>query len=260
MAQLYKAFLLTLVLSTIANHAQATELTYYVVEKQSRPFQIEANGQSQGGIITDIVSELSQRLNWQLRIKILPFKRMLQDMDKHKHDSWINYAAPAWGVEGVRGAQNRNLVMPAIMEVKHKLLLRADNSFELSSKEDLWGKTLITLMGFDYPGIDAELQQGLIHRLEVKDHYAAIKAVYAQRGLGFVGMENRILYNMKRENIDASLYKLIDFSDVIPSYKIFLGVSPDFDPQLKQQLQQEFVKMKHEGVVETIIARYTTLL
>ena len=55
-----KGLLRTLGFSFIAlsTHSMASEVNYYVISEQARPFQIEQQGEQHSGIVTDIVSEI----------------------------------------------------------------------------------------------------------------------------------------------------------------------------------------------------------
>ena len=245
-----------LMLWLAAGFVDAKSVTYFVIQDQARPFQIESSGKNHQGIITDIVKEIFSDLGVDLKIKTLPFKRMLVEMHKSKAENWITYGSPAWQGGSETGIQSRFLFNESIMTVKHVMLVKSDKREFFDNVEILKDKTLITLLGFDYPGLDQYFESGLIKQREVKNHAAAIKAVYSDRAYGFVGIDMRINYNLKEERFNRESFKQIDISSLIERYTIHLATSKGFDADLHAEAIKKFAEMKRSGQIEQIINLY----
>ena len=74
-----KGLLRTLGCSFIAlsSYAMASEVNYYVIADQARPFQIEQQGEQHSGIVTDIVSAIFAESDYEVKYHTYPFKRMI---------------------------------------------------------------------------------------------------------------------------------------------------------------------------------------
>lgn len=236
--------------------ANAETVTYFVIKEQARPFQIERDGKNHQGIVTDIVKEIFSDSGIELQIKTLPFKRMLVEMHKAADENWISYGSPAWQGNSETGIQSRFLLNEPVMAVKHILLTKADNPFSYSGPEALKEKSVVTLLGFDYPGLDQYFDNGLIQQVELKNHAAAIKSVYSDRAFGFVEMDVRVMYNLKKEGFRLEDFKQHDVTSLIPAYTIHLATGKGFNAELKAMIMTKFSEMKQSGEIDKIINKY----
>ncbi len=78
-----KGLLRTLGFSFIAlsSYAMASEVNYYVIADQARPFQIEQQGEQHSGIVTDIVSAIFAESDYEVKYHTYPFKRMISVLE-----------------------------------------------------------------------------------------------------------------------------------------------------------------------------------
>lgn len=231
-------------------------LTYYVISKQARPLQIETKGTMHSGVVSDIVFAMLADTPVELKVVTLPFKRMKQEMRLGKHKNWISYGSPAWQSKASNDKQESSLLEP-LLSARHVMITLPDINAPTSSAAAISGGSLITLHGFSYPGLETYLTERSIQRMQVKDHRAAFHSVLAGRGLGFVGIDFKIGYNLKAEQLGRDTFKHHDFSHVLAPYDIHLSHSLSLSPKLKALLQKRLNDLRQQGFIEETIEKYT---
>jgi len=239
-----------LLLATKVN--AVTEVNYMVIQDQAQPFQNHQNKKNHSGIITDIVRKIFSSPEYNVKIHTLPFNRMISMLEKGNIDNWITFGSPNWP-----GVQSANLSKLPVFNVQHSLLTSKQQNFDISSVQDLFGKTVILLHGFDYPGLEEHIATKEIKAIKVKNYKSAFKVVNRLKDkAGFVEMNVRIKYNLKKQALEARNYNLHNFSKVIADYDLHLAMSPNFDKALQQHLDKELTKLQQSGNLEKIIKTY----
>ncbi len=233
---------------------QAQTLTYLSISSQAEPFQII--DQADKGIVTDILDLAVQDLDIALTEQAFPFMRYIRMMHTGNYPLWISYGSPAWQGGDEINIQSRHLSKEKLFDVSHVLVVKADRNLNLYSIEALFGKTVITLNGFSYPGLDEYFTSGEILKVEVKSHESALKAVENSRGVAFIAMKTRALYTIKHEGLDRNDFKFINFSTIIPPYPIHLSYSSGVDEETKLKIDNEISALKKTGQIQQILNFY----
>lgn len=201
----------------------------------------------QTGIVTDVINTLDIP-SIQFEQKVLPFKRMIKSMSLKK-DPWISYGSAAWP-----GPQSTSLSKTPIINVSHVFLTLNDTAY--TSIEDLFGKTIVIIRGFDYPGLEPYFKNGIISGFEVKTHKQAIEAVLKNRAAAFPEMRFRLAYHLKKNDVESSKVKLSDISDVIPDYAINLCFSKTFPRQARLKIESRLKQMQLSDELQDILNNY----
>lgn len=236
--------------STKPNTVKKEIVNYIVTRDQSRPFQIENNGKNHRGIITDIVYEIFRGSNYKVVTHTYPVKRTSQTLETRKHPNWIMYGSPVWPP-----VYSENITAP-LFQIKHSLLTQKSTHFTIPDVETLFGKTLVILFGFDYPGIDKYIKNKKINSYAVKDYLTAFRSVDAGRGLGFVEMKMRIKYNLKILKKNPNNYNFVDFSHVIPPYNIHIALDKQMPSNTQDFVRKRVLELKHNGFVKQTLHKY----
>lgn len=246
-----KIALFLLILISTSSKA-ITEINYMVIQDQAQPFQNHQNKKHHTGIITDIVKEIFSGPEYEVKIHTLPFNRMISMLEKGDIKNWITFGSPNWP-----GVQSVNLSKLPVFNVQHSLLTSTQQDFDINSAEDLFGKTVILLHGFNYPGLEEHIAEKRIKAINVKNYKSAFKVVNRLKDkAGFVEMDVRIKYNLKKEDLATKDYNLHNFSKVIENYDLHLAMSPKFNKELQQHLESELDKLLQSGGLEKIISAY----
>ncbi|QDO84468.1 hypothetical protein FM037_16230 [Shewanella psychropiezotolerans] len=234
--------------------AQAQSLTYLAISSQAEPFQIIA--QPNKGIVTDILAQAVQNLDITFTEQAYPFMRYVRMMHTDHYPLWISYGSPAWQGDSEISIQSRHLSKVKLFDVTHVLVIKADRDFNFYSIEALFGKTVITLNGFSYPGLDEYVATGEIDTLAVRSHESALRAIDNSRGIAFIAMKTRALYTISEAGLDREKFKLIDFSSIIPPYPIHLSYSSTVTEKTKLSIDKAIAELKGSGKVDQIIKFY----
>ncbi|MBW3695231.1 transporter substrate-binding domain-containing protein [Vibrio sp. T187] len=230
----------------------AEPIHYYVIEKQAQPFQIEKNGVTHSGIVTDIVKAVFDDTKYELKYHTYPFNRMITQLEAREQENWITYGSPTWG-----NIQSANLSDIPIYNVKHTLMSSNKKPFEFEDMKDLDDKAVVLLMGFEYPNLDPYIEQGKLAELRVKDYTAAFRVLKRIPGdTVFVEMESRVKYNLAMQKLDPKSFQIQSFSSVIPDYPIHLAFDPKMDQQLQGFINQRLKDLKSSGKLEAIVDSY----
>ncbi|OEF48263.1 amino acid ABC transporter [Enterovibrio norvegicus] len=245
--------LLFAVFAILFSHTASSEvLDYYVVQDQAEPFQIQDKGTNHHGIITDILYKALEGSKYTLDIHTYPFNRMMAEMSSNQHRNWVTYGSPLWG-----DMQSANLSIQPIFDVEHSILSSTNSTFTYKNPEDLDGKVAVLLLGFNYPGLDGEIESGALSEVRVKNHQSAFRVVNRLKDIGgFVEMDLRLQYHLKRLGFTNKDYKLESISNVIPNYGIHIAFSPGIDHEIKEFIDNRLEEMVKKNEIEVIIAKY----
>lgn len=72
-------------------------LHYYIIASQAQPFQIETDGSSHRGIVSDIVEAVFDDSQYEINYHTYPFNRMIDKLDARENPNWVTYGSPSWG-------------------------------------------------------------------------------------------------------------------------------------------------------------------
>ncbi len=223
------------------------KVTYFIADGSSSPFQISTYNSQRVGIVTEVINSIEKH-NIHFSHNILPFKRMIKYM-KNPQVKWITYGSAAWP-----GQQSLSLSKTSIMTVKHSFLTLKSNQY--SQISDLFGKSLVLIHGFDYPGLTAYIEQDKFDIIYVKDHESAIKIIAMGRAVAFPEMNSRLNYHLNNMNLPRDNFSLHYIGDIIADYDINLCFSLNFPELLKENIENILVAMKNDGRLENIVNTY----
>ena len=249
-----KGLLRTLGFSFIAlsSYAMASEVNYYVIADQARPFQIEQQGEQHSGIVTDIVSAIFAESDYEVKYHTYPFKRMISVLEAGGEENWVTYGSPKWGK-----VQSENLSEQPIYTVKHVLVSSSKAPFKFSDMQHIQGRSIVLLLGFDYPNLSPFFENGTVNEMRVKDYEAAYRVLQRTPGdTAFVEMESRVVYNIHHLGLPMGDFQIQSFSAVIPDYAIYLAFSPKMNPKVQSFINKRLAELKSSGKLDDIIKKY----
>lgn len=235
---------LTTLFTSLLSYASPLQVTYYVSDKSSAPIQ---SSQTDDGIITDVIRAITPN-TVDINERVLPFKRMLLEMQSSK-SPWVTYGSAAWP-----GPQSTSLSRTPVLEVSHVMLTKMGNGFATIS--ELFGKSIVLIRGFDYPGLDTYIEQGKFYVMYVKDHYSAIQAVLKGRAVAFPEMAFRLQYHLQQMNVPPSSVEKTDISNIIQDYSINLCFSNAFPYEQRAQFEDNLKELRESGELSNIIRKY----
>lgn len=244
-----------LVLVFVLTQAQAAqEIVYLVVEDKAQPFQVAEDGESLGGIISDMVDAIFAGSRYEVKHQVYPINRLRQVVAEGQVEHWIAYEAVHWQTFG-----NKGLLVEEPLFTTHHVMLscRAELPGNIDTIDQLHGLSLVTLRYFDYQPLDQAVAEGLIKEIPIDRYEAGIQLVTLGRADGFVEMESRLRFNVRKisKKIDDCL-RWIDFSAIIPDFPIYLSVDIDLPPEFRDFIARRIRELRSSGEFDRIVERY----
>jgi hypothetical protein len=128
-------------------------LTYLILADTVSPLMITtADDPMAGGVVTDVVEQIFADTNYAVRPFVVPWQRMTEEMAEG--DDWITYGhRTRCKIE--RGCARSE---EPILQFAHVVVTLVDSSLAVRNHEDLFGRNLLLVDNFHYPGLDRYLE------------------------------------------------------------------------------------------------------
>lgn len=238
----------------LLSQAMAADISYMVIE-QVEPFQLTARGNPMaGGLVTEIVQQVFRDSPHQLHPVAAPARRL----DAMRHSgllpNWLSYGATPWLQPGWQLSQQ------PIFSWRHVLAVPRASRFHYRAIDDLFGKPLILMHGYDYPGLDRYLRsksrQGRISDQRALTQSSAISMLLAGRGVGYVDTELRLVYNLRQLGLSSADFRFYDLSAVIPVIEMHLMYDRSMADGVKTLIDRRLGEMRQSGQLAAIVQHY----
>lgn len=251
-----------LLLGAISSVTLAHSVTYMVLQGTARPLQIEEpNDPLKGGLITEVIVEMFKDAPYKLEILHAPWNRLDRELQAGL-SNWIVYGSHVYedGKRLEAGSLPKSKTLEeAITSIRSTLVSPKSSGFVFNELEDLFGKPLILIFTFDYPGLDEYLQSkvgGPILDQRAQNPEQALQMLVRGRGVGFVEEEIRVRYNMKDFGYDAEDFNFYDFSSVWGSFDLTFQFDENMPEEVVDFMNQRLREMKESGVLDAIVNQY----
>jgi len=241
--------LFILLLVSAQQRADEIKVDYLTISDSAEPLQIK-NDTGYSGIITDIVEKILKD-HATIAYHEYPFLRLKHYILQQKFTNWIIYGSELW----TNSPQSWRISPSHVFIAENTLITKKGFNFE--SEKSLYGKSVILIRGFVYPGLIDLIESGKVNSYRFGDYQAGIKGIIVNRGIGFVGMKTRILYTLKQLELNPDDFELHDISSIIPNYGIHLSFSREFPDSLFEYANKRLEELKKSGFVEETIKKYT---
>ncbi len=228
------------------------EMKYLVVEDLATPFQIATAGTHQGGIITDIVMEIFKGTHIQVKPITFPVKRLHRYVRSGEPGDWIAYDAKVWNTLEDVG----EFIDVPLFTVRHSFLTCAPPPTSFDEAATLTGAQIAILGNFNYPELEALSSRDLLTLVPVENYLRGFNLAINNRVSGFVEMEIRLKYNLKKLEKQSDCLTFVDFSPVIPPYDIFLVMSNSASQDTREFVSNKVRRMRNSGVIDRILGKY----
>ncbi|OZG73352.1 hypothetical protein BTA51_09980 [Hahella sp. CCB-MM4] len=229
-------------------------INYLVVEDLATPFQIASTGVHKGGIISDIVDEVFSDSDYEIKAVTYPVKRLHLFVRESNPGLWITYDAKVWNSMADVG----HMIDAPLFTVKHSFLTCSPPVVPFTDDAALYGAQIAILDNFDYPELEQLASNGRLTLVPVENYQRGFNLVTAHRVSGFVEMEIRLKYNLKKYDTRADCLTFLDFSPIIAPYDIYLVVSNTASPDTIQFIRERILHMRESGEIKAILGRYQT--
>lgn len=244
---IFLAFLFIAALSPEASQADETTKTFRLnVSPNGYPPYLIVDQATPSGIMWDVFSLIASRIGYTVEAVKIPRKRV----DELLFDGYFDGTPRA--IEWTKHPEDFVFTAP-IVTVEEVFFVPRGSDLTYEKPEDLFGKTIVTPLGYYYPVLQPHFESGAIKRFEVprdRDmftfarHNDRFDAIVAERRLG-----QWILRNLGLRDEFVSLPKnLTQFGYRIMLRKEFADLIEPFNEELR--------RIQENGELEAILANY----
>ncbi|QFT21488.1 Bacterial extracellular solute-binding protein, family 3 [Pseudomonas sp. THAF187a] len=219
-------------------------LRFAVIEGWAMPMMQFVDGQTTTGILYDLYMHLAQKVGRDAELVLIPRLRAQSARARGEIDVHC-YVNPSWHQDS-----HHQYIWSQPLLVHHDLIVgrSAEPDFTL---EKLHGQRLGTVLGFNYPGLQALFDSARVHREDVRTQALVMEKLEAGRYRYAVSNNLSLDWFNRHRSKAERLHALGEISsDLI---YCLVRDAPDVPTQA---LLGALVQMKQDGELEAILARY----
>ena len=210
-----------------------------------------------GGLFTEILKKVFADSEYVIEPTIMPWQRMKEEF--RRTDNWVTYGFRE-GFEADIPFELSNILIFPFNQVAATL---ADNKLVIEKPEDLFGKTIILVENFHYPGLDPYLTNptegsgsGQIQSVRAFSPETAMQMLKHRRGEAVFDWQARLVYNLPAANLKMDEIRFQDASEIIPLNQMYFAYSPRWPMSFKQFINTRLQTLKDDGTLDVILKKY----
>lgn len=238
-----------------------TRIKYFILSGTMEPLMIMTPGDPMaGGMFTEIIKRVFETGPYTVEPVVMPWqrmqKRLLSDGD------WIMHGIPAFFEPSIPYELSSVPVFP----FDHVAISLKDSSLKIERAEDLFGKRVILVENYHYPGLDRYLDRpvagsgsGQIAAVRAFKPSGALRMLRHRRGDAVIGFRPRLLYHLKASGLSPADVVVADASAIIATEPMFVAYSPKHSAAFKRFLNARLTALRDSGVLAEIRRRYVEL-
>ena len=235
-----------------------TPVSYFVLAQTVEPLMIVRNGDPMaGGLFTDILKKVFENSEYVIEPTVMPWQRMKEEF--RRSNNWVTYGFQ----EGFESDIPFELASVPIFPFNHVAATLADNSLVVRKPEDLFGRTVILVENFHYPGLDKYLTNptdgagtGQIQSVRAFDIKGTLQMLKHRRGDAVFDWGLRLIHNLPEANMQRDEIRFQDASGIIPTRDMYFAYSPNWSESFKQFVHKRLKLLKADGTLDAILRKY----
>lgn len=228
-----------------ANHP-ADELIFNIGMGGIPPYTIKQDDGSVSGIFWDVLSRIAREYDYSVIATEVPTNRVDDFILEGRVD--VTMRAMEWTNE-----PHRFLFTAPVTIARDVVFTRKDQPLNLTSPNDLAGKTLITHLGYSYPMLEPLFESGEITRLELHDEVSMFRRLAgAERFDGLLSNYRSGKWVMRTHGWDDDFQVEPMVLNESPYRLMFAPRWPHF----VKLFDRELAEMKENGELDRIINSY----
>jgi polar amino acid transport system substrate-binding protein len=202
-----------------------------------------------GGLMYDVLHTIATKHGFTVQALAFPRARVNHEMDRHNLDATAR--AVSWEAE-----PQKYLFTDPIIDTGELIFTLQNHPKDYKRLEDLFGRTVITHLGYQYASLSPYFSSGQILRTDAVNIEGMFRMLLARRGDCLIMDEAVGWWIIKESGLDAALFKTHHItlgSGYREGYRIM------FTPQWARFIQifnRELALMRQNGSLATIIAKY----
>jgi hypothetical protein len=235
-----------------------TPVSYFVLAQTVEPLMIVRNGDPMaGGLFTDILKKVFENSEYVIEPTVMPWQRMKEEF--RRSNNWVTYGFQ----EGFESDIPFELASIPIFPFNHVAATLADNRIVVRKPGDLFGRTVILVENFHYPGLDKYLTNptagtgsGKIQSVRAFDIKGTLQMLKHRRGDVVFDWGLRLIHNLPEANMKRDEIRFQDASGIIPTRDMYFAYSPNWPESFKQFVHHRLKLLKADGTLDGILRKY----
>jgi ABC-type amino acid transport substrate-binding protein len=129
--------------------------------------------------------------------------------------------------------------------------------------EDLFGRTVILVENFHYPGLDSYLTNpaagtgsGQIQSVRAFDIKGSLQMLKHRRGDAVFDWSLRLVHNLPEAGMKRDEVRFQDASAIIPTKDMYFAYSPNWSESFKRFVDDRLKLLKADGTLDEILRKY----
>jgi len=236
-----------------------TPVSYFVLAQTVEPLMIVRDGDPMaGGLFTDILIKVFENSEYVIEPTVMPWQRMKKEF--RRSNNWVTYGFR----EGFESDILFELADIPIFPFDHVAATLADNPLSVKKPEDLFGRTVILVENFHYPGLDKYLTNpaagggsGPVESVRAFDIKGTLEMLKHRRGDVVFDWGLRLIHNLPAANMERNEVRFQDASGVIPTRNMYFAYSPNWPDSFKTFVHQRLKLLRADGSLEAILQEYS---
>ena len=236
-----------------------TPVSYFVLAQTVEPLMIVRDGDPMaGGLFTDILKKVFENSEYVIEPTVMPWQRMKKEL--RRSNSWVTYGFR----EGFENDIPFELASIPIFPFDHVAATLADSELTVHQPGDLFGRTVILVENFHYPGLDKYLTNaaagggsGQVESVRAFDIKGTLEMLKHRRGDVVFDWGLRLIHNLPAANMERDEIRFQDASAIIPTRNMYFAYSPNWPDSFKQFVHQRLEHLKADGSLDTILQKYS---
>lgn len=247
-----------LLLSPVGANAEIP-VSYLILAETVEPLMITRDGDPMaGGLFTEIVIKVFEDSEYVIEPAVMPWQRMKDEL-RQRHN-WITYGFR----EGFEPDIPFELANVPIFPFNHVAATLRDNDITISKPEDVFGRTVILVENFHYPGLDGYLTNptagagsGEIQSVRAFSPEGTLQMLKHRRGDIVFDWQARLVYNLPAANLGLDEVQFQDASSIIPTKSMYFAYSPRWSTSFKRYVDIRLQSLRDDGTLEAILQKYS---
>jgi hypothetical protein len=235
-----------------------TPVSYFVLAQTVEPLMIVRNGDPMaGGLFTDILKKVFENSEYVIEPTVMPWQRMKEEFKRS--DNWVTYGFR----EGFEDDIPFELSNTPIFPFNHVGATLAGSNVSTMKAEDLFGRTVILVENFHYPGLDSFLTNptsgtgsGQIQSVRAFDTSGSLQMLKHRRGDAVFDWPLRLVHNLPKAGMKLDEIRFQDASAIIPTRDMYFAYSPNWSESFKQFVDDRLKSLKADGTLDVILRKY----
>lgn len=236
-----------------------TRVSYLILAQTVEPLMIVRDGNPlAGGLFTDIVKKVFEDSDYVIDPVVMPWQRMKGAL-RHRHN-WISYGFR----DGFESDIPFELSRVPIFPFNHVAATLRDNNITIAKPADVFGRVVILVENFHYPGLDTYLANpaagsgsGEITSVRAFSPGGTLRMLKHRRGDVVFDWQARLVYNLAAAELELDEVRFQDASRIIPTKDMYFAYSPHWSMAFKQFIDVRLQTLRDDGTLDALLQKYS---